>query len=65
MALPEDLQMIAARTVTAEEDSTRLSMRHWYEFAQFRTEMDEDSAAWAIFGKNGREILNQIKLARG
>ena len=65
LALPEDLQMIAARTVTAEEDSTRLSMRHWYEFAQFRTEMDEDSAAWAIFGKNGREILNQIKLARG
>lgn len=62
--LPAELQAIAARTVILEDVERRISLRHWFDFVELKNKgLDEETAAWAIFGDSAQEILNQIKFA--
>jgi MoxR-like ATPase len=61
--LPQDLQLAAAGTVTAEDPNRRVSLRSWLAFASLRNRIGADAAAQAVFQKRSHDVLDALKIA--
>lgn len=65
MGLPNYLRKIASITVVCDDLMKRVSLRHWYDYVdKLKKGIDEDTAAWSVFGDQADEVLNQIKLSK-
>ena len=65
MGLPNYLRKIASISVVCDDLMKRVSLRHWYDYVdKLKKGIDEDTAAWSVFGDQADEVLNQIKLSR-
>jgi MoxR-like ATPase len=59
--LPEDLRALANNTVCHREEKRRISLRHWYAFANLRNELNEELAATAVFGARAEDVLSALR----
>ena len=62
-ALPEDLRDVARKTCT-DEESRRISIRSWAEFAKLRMTLPQEIAAVAVFRDRAEDILNALKITK-
>jgi MoxR-like ATPase len=62
-ALPADLQNAAKSTVADAADARPMDLRRWNAFGQLRDVVGPDTAATAVFGEKGREVLDTLRLA--
>lgn len=62
--LPKELR-VAAKSTTLAEPQRRLSVRVWLEFVRLQSQVGEDMAMRACFGKRADDALNALKIARG
>jgi MoxR-like ATPase len=63
--LPDDLQTLAANSVTAKDEDRRVSPRAFYAFASLRDRLGAPMAAYAVFGQAAQDLLNALALGRG
>ena len=63
-ALPADLQEVASKTVVMKQESRRIGMREWREYALLRTSLGVDTAARAVFGDRHKDILTALRVGR-
>lgn len=62
-ALPDDLRAIAKKLGETKEDSQRVSIRSWNQYAHLRQQIDARLALQIVFGTRGNELSNALSIA--
>jgi hypothetical protein len=62
LSLPADLQAVAKESGSLLEEGRRVSVRAWKEFSILRDIIGYDMAAYAVFGKRAKDVLESLKL---
>lgn len=63
-SLSEDLRKLALAGYVSEDPERRVSIRAWKSFDMLRKKIDEKDAAYAVWGKKGRDVLSAIALQK-
>lgn len=64
LALPPDLRHAARNGALCPDPERRISLRPWMAFDELRGLLDEPTAAVAVFGPMGQDLLNALEVWR-
>lgn len=63
-SLPADLQHVAQESGSLLEEGRRVSVRVWKEFSILREDLGVEMAAYAVFGRRAKDILEAMALGK-